>query len=130
MRSFLKGIPDLGHVAAIAGRLDLSREASARRYIELREDTLALVLSKAGLVRYVDRSDAFPFIGLRKNDTMPSVPDARTSDPITDHDEADPRDWGMHSNNAGLVVQTLHQKNSFAITLLALDHENSETDDA
>jgi Zn-dependent peptidase ImmA (M78 family) len=31
IKPFLKGIPDLGHVTDIASRLDLSREASARR---------------------------------------------------------------------------------------------------
>jgi IrrE N-terminal-like domain len=128
LQPFLKGIPDLGHVVTIAGRLELSREASARRYIELREEALALVFSLDGIVRYADRGHSFPFLGLSKGDKMPSVPPARGDDTITHHEEADPRDWGMRPNGESLVVQTLHQNAGFAITLLAL--ESNDEDDS
>ena len=114
-RPFLKGIPGLARIVAVASRLDLSREASARRHIELREEPLALVFSKDGMVRYVERRDAFPFLDLRKGSAMPSVPLPEPGDPITDHDEADPRNWGMPPNGPNLIVQTLHQRDSFAI---------------
>lgn len=129
VRPFLKGIPDLARVAEIARHLDLSREASARRYIELRDQPLALVFSKAGVVRYTVRQDAFPFLQLHKGDVLPPVSALPDETSITDHDEADPRDWGMRPNSASLVVQTLLQEGGFAITLLALDDTNAETDD-
>jgi hypothetical protein len=130
MRPLLKGIPDLAHVVTIAERLDLSREASARRYVESRGETLALVFSKAGVVRYIARSDAFPFLQLRKDDALPPVPATHQGDRISGHDEADPRDWGLRAKGAELIVQTLHQDEGFSITLLALEYPDSEMDDS
>lgn len=129
IRPFLKGIPDLAQVAKIAGQLDLSREASARRYLELRDEPLALVFSREGVVRYIDRKDTFPFVRLNNGDALPLISGPSDGNAITDHDEADFRDWGMRANDAGLVVQTLFQDKGFAITLLALEHSDCETND-
>jgi hypothetical protein len=57
------------------------------------------------------------------------VPSVRNDDPVTDHDAADPRDWGMHINDTSLIVQTLQQAEGFAITMLALDQTGAETDE-
>ena len=129
LRRFLKGIPDLAQIVRIATTLDLSREASARRYIELHEEPLALVFSKAGVVRYINRNDAFPYIKLSWGDILPSLPTLLDGTSITDHEQADPRDWGLRPNGSDLVVQTLFQENGFTMTLLALDRSETQTDD-
>ena len=53
MRPYLRGIPDLAEVLTLAQELGLSREASARRYVELHDRPSALVFSAEGVVRYV-----------------------------------------------------------------------------
>ena len=45
MRPYLGGIPDLAKVLSLAGALDLSREACARRYVEMLEQPSALIFS-------------------------------------------------------------------------------------
>ena len=128
IRPFLRGIPDLARVSDIARRLDLSREASARRYIELKEVPLALVFSQNGVVRYIDRRDTFPFLGLRNGDAIPTLAPVPHGSTLSDHEEADPRDWGMRPNGPDLVAQTMRQDEGYAMTLLALDQADPETD--
>ena len=130
LRTFLKGIPDIAKILRIAKSLDLSREASARRYIELHEEPLALVFSKAGVVRYINRNDGFPYIKLRSGDILPSLPTLLDGTAMTDHEQADPRDWGLRPSRSDLVAQTLFQENGFAMTLLALDRSETQTDDS
>jgi hypothetical protein len=68
---FLAGIPDLSIVLRLADQLDLSKEACARRYVELHEQPTALVFSQNSLVRYVERNDEFPFVNCRPKDRLP-----------------------------------------------------------
>jgi IrrE N-terminal-like domain len=129
VRPFLSGIPDLARVTDIARHLDLSREACARRYIELKEEPLALVFSQNGVVRYIDRRDTFPFLGLRRGDAMPTLASVPAGSTLSDHEEVDPRDWGMRPNGIDLVAQTMRQEGGYAMTLLALDRQDAEADE-
>lgn len=63
----LRGDPDLCHVVAMRDRLRISLEAAARRYVERHDARLAVVFSRNGQVRYVDRQQDFPWIVLGKD---------------------------------------------------------------
>lgn len=52
--------PDLAQVLAMAQALTLSREAAARRYVALQGRAMAIVFSRAGLIRYVEKSAGSP----------------------------------------------------------------------
>ena len=66
------GEADVTHVQLLAKQYQTSLEATANRYIDLTDDTCALVFSKDNVVRYVRRTTNFPFLSLKTNDPLPS----------------------------------------------------------
>lgn len=74
LRPYLGGIPDLAKVIALAEELEISREAAARRYVELHANPSAVVFSRDGVVRYVDRADDFPFVQIQRGHRLPGLP--------------------------------------------------------
>lgn len=121
--------PDLDHVRRLSARLELSKEATARRYRELHEARMAIVFHRNGTVRYVDRQDEFADLSLRKHSTIPSLVETGISPgTVTEVETADPKDWFDAPPMADLSVQTLYQSNGYAITMLALDDESPDND--
>ena len=55
------GDADVTHVQTLAKQYRTSLEACANHYIELTDDTCALVFSKDGIIRYSRRTEKFPF---------------------------------------------------------------------
>jgi Zn-dependent peptidase ImmA (M78 family) len=56
VRPFLRGIPDLTSVWRLAKTLDLSREASARRYVELHDQPTALVFGDVPIIVEIEEA--------------------------------------------------------------------------
>jgi len=125
-RPFLYGVPDLDKVLRMSETLAISREAAARRYIELHGNPTALVFGADGLVRYVQRHPDFPFVSCRKGDRLLGLPEAGNDDKISPHVEADARDWLSRPSAASLIAQTLWQKSGYSITLLILEDRENE----
>jgi hypothetical protein len=88
----MSGIPDLAKVIALANGLGLSREAGARRYVELHQQSTALVFSAEGVMRYVERHSEFPFVGCHRGQRLVLASPADEVS-LSAHVEADPRDW-------------------------------------
>jgi Zn-dependent peptidase ImmA (M78 family) len=130
MRPYLRGIPDLAEVVAVAQELGLSREASARRYVELHDRPCALLFSKEGTVRYVETGPGFPFVSCRKGQRLPASPAPVDATGLSAREEADARDWLLRPSRETLVVQTLSQRAGFAITLLAFDETDAGEDES
>ena len=128
-RAATRGIPDLDAVLRLSGALNLSKEATARRYAELHEQPTALIFTRNGCVRYVDRQKDFPFVILRSGQPAPSLPPPEGAGNLSSHVEADWRDWLGRYPDGDLVVQTLHQQNDFAITLLAIDQSDDSDEE-
>jgi Zn-dependent peptidase ImmA (M78 family) len=63
---------DLDHLLVLARRYDMSKEATARRYVELHEEPCAVVVSRAGVILRLYRAQRFPYIALSKNDRVPT----------------------------------------------------------
>ena len=123
-RAFLNADPDLEHVREAAGRLDLSKEATARRYLDLSDAMMTMVFHRNGRVRYFERPQRFPFLSLGKGATMPkAVSDSRGIDPVSALVEGDPKDWFDGPPGANLWIQTLFQSNGYGITMLLLDDD-------
>jgi hypothetical protein len=120
-RPSLRGLPTLDHVVKAATALDISKEASARRYIELRGGRVAVVFSCDGAVRYIERSPDFPFIGLSRDRSYAHLDFADMEEGLGPQDEADPRDWGIDPNAGVVVAETLRQANGYAMTLLFIE---------
>jgi hypothetical protein len=123
---FLKAIPDLERVIAVSADLDISREAAARRYVELCERPIAVVFGRDRTVRYVDCDPAFPRVLLRKGDPLPSCETSPDHDHLTGHMQSEPRDWLAYSPKGELLTQRLFQANGYSITLLMIDDPDEE----
>jgi len=128
MRPYLRGIPDLAKVLSLARVLDLSREACARRYVEMLEQPSALILSADGVVRYVDRHREFPFVACHRGQRSPALPAPADETGLSAHVEADVRDWLARPAPGSLVAQTLTQRGGYSITLLAFDATEAKSE--
>lgn len=132
VRSFLKGRPDLKQVLGLAGDLDISREAAARRYVELHPELLAVVFCQSGQFIYASRHKEFPALSLRKGHPAPIAIDG-TQGALPSIDEADPGEW-LNKPPQGITFtsQTLYQQGGRSMTLLhaAVDDsfDEEETD--
>jgi hypothetical protein len=129
MRPYLRGIPDLAKVLSLARGLELSREAGARRYVEMLEQPSALILSADGVVRYVDRHREFPFVACQRGQRSPALPSPADGTGLSAHEDAEQSDWLARPASGSLVVQTLTQRGGYAITLLAFDLVDSKGED-
>jgi hypothetical protein len=113
--------PDLDHVLEIATRLDISREAAARRYAELHPRPIAMVFARNGDCRWVCRPDAFPWIPFDKGDGLPALPGPTTGRSTSEVVEADKRDWLQGTPTGELGLQVLWQRDGYQIVMLTLD---------
>jgi Zn-dependent peptidase ImmA (M78 family) len=125
---------DLEHVLGLAKRYDMSKEATARRYVEVHDEPCAVVISRNGVILRIYRGNDFPYVALSKNDRVPAqsvtarlaLEEGLTSD-WEDTDAALwlPSDRGRRLPS--MFEQALVQQNGFRLTLLTIDAEADET---
>jgi len=116
--------PDLEHILKLAKRIELSKEATARRYKDLHDANTAMVFHQNGVLRYFNKSGGFPFLPIHKKAPLPnSVQRGLPAGTLTDMLEADPKDWFDGPPGGELFAQTLYQSDGVAITLLTLDRD-------
>lgn len=133
VRPFLGSPADLTNILAMADDLDISREAAARRYVDVHDERLAAVFANSRLLRYAELSTDFPRLCLGEGQPVPVFPKnsgARTLSPI---EEVNPNDWLQRTDGIRMWAQILHQRNDFAMILLRVleeeDDDDSELDD-
>jgi Zn-dependent peptidase ImmA (M78 family) len=126
VRPYLKGIPGLDRVIAAATDLDISREAAARRYVELCEQPIAVVFGHNDHIRYIDADPAFPKVRYRKGDPLPFCEASPDHTGLTGHVQSEPRDWLTRPPPGELLTQRLFQANGYSMTLLMLDEPDEE----
>lgn len=129
VRPYLGDRPDLGHVKAMADHLDISREAAARRYVALHGEPLAVIFSHNGRCQYAVSAVDFPSLSLARQAAMPDVPALAGATGLSTAEEADAAGWLINANGVVLMVQTLHQQNARATTLLWACQLPSDEDD-
>jgi hypothetical protein len=118
---YLKRLPDLEQVLAMHLALEISKTAAARRYVNLHHERLAVIFGHKGCYQYADRGIGFPYINLKRGDSLPSTPNVGKDTNISEMVEADPLDWpGLQSAN-GLALQVMRQENEHTIVLLHLE---------
>jgi hypothetical protein len=122
-RRHLKRIPDLADIVLLADDLDISREAAARRYVELHREPCAVVFAKAGRVLYVSRHEEFPFVKLNRGDPLPLLHGFRDSDDVSEHIDANSEDWVAWNRGKGLVAQMLRQEDDRATILISFEQD-------
>lgn len=126
VRRYIAAKIDLAQVLAMAEALEISREAAARRYVELHDQPLAVVFSRHFRFLYCERGTSFPPLSLRKNCDLPDLPQMRGNSPLSEVEYAEPQDWLMHPAGIELSAQTLYQQGDYAMTLLRADLPDDE----
>lgn len=131
LEPFLRGTQELRQVVAMAEQLDISREAAARRFVEMHSADLAVVFCKDSRFLYGVRGADFPRLSLRKGEQCDLGTPEGT---ISDFDEVPAEDW-LESLpcRCELVAQTLWQADGRSTTLLRAeldDHDGPGFDDA
>ncbi|MBN8927884.1 MAG: hypothetical protein J0H19_14815, partial [Rhodospirillales bacterium] len=66
---------------------------------------------------------------IRKDASMPMLPKAHGTGRLSDFEEVEPRDWLTAPVDVEVKIQTLHQREEFAMTLLMLAPEADDRDD-
>ena len=113
---------DLEHAISMAGDLEISREAAARRYVELHGECLAVVFSLNDQVRYIEKGSGFPRTSIWTNDVLPLLPPRpRDGSDLTTLDEVSPLPWLGPTDGVTLFAQTLFQAEGYAMTLLLVE---------
>jgi Zn-dependent peptidase ImmA (M78 family) len=126
---------DLEHVLELAIRYDMSKEATARRYVALQDEPCAVVFSRNGLIRYLRKNKDFPFIEARAGQGVPTgALAARHEGPqgmVSDWVEVDAGIWLDDPSGRIVCEQTLPQSSGYRITLLSLadDEPDDEADE-
>jgi hypothetical protein len=132
LRPYLKSAPNLKQVLVMATDLDISREAAARRYVELHSEVLAVVFCVDGKFVYARRCDEFPALCLQKGQPVDLVGD-RADSQVSLIEEVDAADWLYQAKRLTLAAQTLYQQDGYSTTLLQVldaDDNDDDLDDA
>ena len=118
---------DIRHILGMVERFDVSKEASARRYVARMWQPLAVVFSKEGRIRYVKSNDDFPRLGVWSGYLLPagslSLASKASVGRVSDWLKVDSAVWLEYGYRRGVWEQTLAQKNGFRMTLLKVEEE-------
>jgi Zn-dependent peptidase ImmA (M78 family) len=119
MKPHLRGLADIANILAAADELDISKQAAARRYVELHTERLAVVFGKGNSILYQDWSEGFPMLLLRGGDALPQAGPSREA--VTTMDEVEAALWQKWPGNDRLYAQTHFQSDGYSITLLLVE---------
>jgi Zn-dependent peptidase ImmA (M78 family) len=130
--------PAIEHILKLADDYQVSKEATARRYMDLSDHTCAVIFSHRGKLRYSLRTRDFPFIAIRADQALPSnsISACVKCEPgqLSEWSEAASEFWIGDSNRLGgkvLYEQYLDQANGYRMSMLLIDDivEESEADE-
>lgn len=129
IRRYLQIDPELEAVVTIADRVDISREAAARRYVEKHDACIAIAFSRNGKLRYWVRSGEFPRLVHSAADLLPIPTAEPVSSGINSLSPVDPEDWLIGPQNVEVQIQTFYQRDGYAMTLVVVEQPENENDD-
>lgn len=124
-QAFMKGSPEISRILALQNLCAVSKEAAARRYVDLHGDDFAILFSRDGKLLYSIKSRDFPWVDLKAGQPIYSRALTRTysgnEGDVSDQEESDPHHW-LSDRDAGrweLWEEVLIQANGYRMTLLA-----------
>jgi hypothetical protein len=123
---------EVSHIVELSDRYDVSKEAMARRCVDLHDDAIAVVFSRAGIVVRTYRGKDFPRLILAARDELPAGSIAKQAKLAAGQSSG----WGeapadrWSANAKGTVSeQTIGQQDGFRMTLLAFEADGDDQDD-
>lgn len=124
---------DIEYILELARRYDTSKEATARRYVDVQDEPCAAVVSHRGSILRFYRGDDFPFIDLNPGDRVPGESLTAKTDlklgVVSDQEERDGSLWlsVRHGRRAPTIYeQVLPQRDGFRLTLITLAEDPEE----
>lgn len=131
-KNLLRGSPEIARVLELHRLCDVSKEAAARRYIELHGDDFAVVFSEHGKFKYAATSADFPRIDMRNGqdifrETLTREFHGGEGD-VSDQEETDPA-WWLYDRDIrqwSLWEEVLIQRNGYRLTLLSGERLNDD----
>ena len=125
---------DLSHILEIAKRSEVSREAVARKYVIHAHERLAVIFSKNGHVRYASKPRDFPRLCVSPGVALPELSLSRRCNhdvgKVTCWDNVDSCVWLENAQGIRLHEQTIAQRKGYRMTLLSIEDEREEDDEA
>jgi hypothetical protein len=126
-KNLFRGSPEIARILELHRLCDVSKEAAARRYVELHGDDFAVVFSENGKFKYAAPSTDFPRIDLRAGQelfrkTLTREFDGSEGD-VSDQEEADPAWWLLDRDvkRWAMWEEVLVQRNGHRLTLLSAE---------
>jgi IrrE N-terminal-like domain len=124
---------DLQHVVELARHYDMSKEATARRYVEVHDEPCAAVISRDGVILRLYRGQGFPYVTFGKNDHVPARSVTTRSgfeeSTVSDWKEIDAAIWLPSEPGRRLPTlyeQVLPQRDGYRLSLMTIDAEGEE----
>lgn len=120
VQPYLKKPPCLAHINEMGKSLRVSKEAIARRYIDLHSDPIEIVFSKNDRLRCILRSKSCPYITLQPKQQLVFLPTTKMIGSSTPWQVINiPNSTGAKTTS--YLAQTLPKQNRYAMTLIRLD---------
>ncbi len=127
---------EIDHILAFAERYDTSKEATARRYVDLQDEPCAIVVSHNGQVLRFYRHEDFPFIDIERGDPVPNgsltAKTYLTTGVPSNSEEMDGGLWlsGYLDHRIPMIYeQVIPQSDEYRLTLLSLAEDPEEIEE-
>lgn len=127
---------DINHILDLAKHYETSKEATARRYVEIQDETCAAIISHNGRILRYYRSKGFPYLDVTSGIPVPKgslTARMKLSDntTISEWDETTGSIWLEERGQRApmLYEQVLNQRNSYQLTLLTLAEDPEEIEE-
>lgn len=133
-----RGDASLEVIIELAGRYDISKESTARRYVEMHDEPCAAIISRHGKIKRIYRHELFPFIEPGFGSPLPqgslSAQEKECPGAISSWNEADAAEWLPSGRGDELPVvyeQVHYQADGYRLTLLTaeIDEDEIEAED-
>ena len=130
---------DIDHILALARRYDTSKEATARRYVDVQDEPCAIIVSHNGrILRFYKRGEDFPYLDVEPGSPVPHGSLTARTDlkqgVVSDSEERDGDIWlsvQRGKRTPMIYEQALAQSDGYRLTLLTLadDPEDLKEDE-
>ena len=128
---------DIDHILALARRYETSKEATARRYVDVQDEPCAIVVSQNGqILRFYKKGEDFPYFDVEPGNPVPRGSLTARTDlkqgVVSDSEERDGSIWFSEKRGRRtpkLYEQVLPQNDGYRLTLLSLADDPQELEE-
>ena len=131
-----QGEPALDAIVELSKRYETSKEATARRYVEMHDDPCAAIISQHGKIKRIYRHELFPIIEPGFGSPLPqgslSAQEKLRSGTISSWIEADAAGWlpsGRDDELPPIYEQVHYQASGYRLTLLTAEIDEDEDEE-